>query len=411
VAAERRNGEAGERGLAGITVVEVGNWIAGPAAATVMSDFGATVIKVEPPGGDPYRGLIRIPGMPESDINYPWLLDARNKKSVVLDLKIPEGREILLALAARADVFLTNYQPGLLARLRLTYGDLSPGNPRLIYAALTGYGEAGTEGSKSGFDVNAWWARSGLMDIVRPAGGLPAVSVPGMGDHPSAIALFGAIMLGLFQRERTGRGSRVSTSLMANGAWANSVLIQAMLCRATFVPRPPREETRNALSNLYRCRDGRWFVLTLLREEKEWEPFTRAIGRPDLAGDPHFATTAARHANGPALVKILDVVFAERDWAEWRALLEARDVTFGPMSHLEDLRNDPQMMAAGTFAPLEDAGRPGLRTVMSPIDMAGQTKAPPSRAPELGEHTDEVLRALGHDDAAIQRLRALGVIG
>ena len=398
--------------LDGIKVLDVGTWVAGPAAATVMSDFGAEVIKVEPPGaGDPYRGLARRPGMPQSEHDYCWLLDSRNKKSVALDLKVPEGREVLLALAARADVFLTNLQPDSLARLRLTWEDLAPLNSRLVYASLTGYGEVGAEANKPGFDANAWWARSGLMDLVRSAGASPTVSMPGMGDHPTSLAVFGAVMLALYHRERTGRGSKVSSSLMANGAWANSILIQAMLCGATFLERRPREEARNALANLYQCRDGRWFILTLLSEEKEWERFGRAVDRPDLVADPRFATTAARHANSVALVRVLDETFARKDWAEWRTVLEAHDITFGPVAQLGDLRDDPQMAATETLVALADAGLPGLRTVTSPIHMAGQPKVPPRRAPDVGEHTEEVLRAAGYDDAAIQRLRALGAFG
>src|SRR3990172_5481653 len=351
---------ASGRALDGIKVLEVGSWIAGPAAATIMSDFGAEVIKVEPPGaGDPYRQMPRLPGMPLSEHNYSWLLDSRNKKSLALDVTKPEG---------------------------------------------------GEEATKPGFDVNAWWARSGLMDLVRPAGAQPTSSMPGMGDHPTAVALFGAIALGLYQRERTGRGAKVSTSLMANGAWANSVLIQALLCGATFVERPPREQALNALVILYQCRDGRWFVLTLLTEEKDWERFARGIGRADLIPHARFATMAARHANSPAPVKILDGVFAEKDWAQWQATLEASDIAFEAGVRLQEFRHDRQMAATGTLAPLEGAGIPGLRTVMSPIEVADQTRVPPTRAPDLGEHTDEVLRAAGYDPPAIRPLHHLRVL-
>ena len=397
--------------LAGITVLDVGSWIAGPAAATVMSDFGAEVIKVEPPGGDPYRDFYHVTGAPTSDINYPWLLDARNKKSVVLDLAIPAARDALLVLVARADVFLTNQPPARIERLRLGYEELSAVNPRLVYASLTGYGDEGEEANKLGFDINAWWARSGLMDVVRAPGAPPAGSVPGMGDHPSAMTLFGAIMLALYQRERTGRGAKVSSSLLSNGAWANAILIQAALSGATFVPRPPRERALNALLNLYQCRDGRWFILTLLREEREWGRLARAIGREELLTDARFATMAARHANSTALVKVLDEVFAGKDWLEWRGILEAHRITFGPMARITEPGDDRQMVAAQTIVPLEIPERPGMRTVMSPIQVSGQSKVPPRRAPELGEHTRDVLRSVGYDDAAFQRLRATGALG
>ncbi len=401
----------GSHVLAGITVLDVGSWIAGPAAATVMSDFGADVIKVEPPGGDPYRDFYHVTGAPASDINYPWLLDARNKKSVVLDLAIREARDALLALVARADVFLTNQPPARIERLRLGYGELSAVNPRLVYASLTGYGDEGEEANKLGFDINAWWARSGLMDVVRAPGAPPTGSVPGMGDHPSAMTLFGAIMLALYQRERTGRGAKVSSSLLSNGAWANAILIQAALSGATFVPRPPRERALNALLNLYQCRDGRWFTLTLLREEREWGRLARAIGREELLTDARFATMSARHANSMALVKVLDEVFAGKDWPEWRRILEAHRITFGPMARITEAGDDRQMVAAETIVPLEIPERPGMRTVMSPIQVSGQSKVPPRRAPELGEHTREVLRSVGYDDAALQRLRAAGALG
>ena len=398
--------------LQGIRVLDVGSWIAAPAAATIMSDFGASVIKVEPPGrGDPYRALARRPGMPQSEVDYCWLLDARNKRSLALDLSVPEAREVLYALVERADVFLTNLQPSALARLRLTWEELAARNPRLVYASLTGYGDTGEEADKPGFDSNAWWARSGLMELMRPTGGMPPGSVPGMGDHPTALAMFGAIMMALYQRERTGQGSKVSSSLMANGAWANACYIQAALCGATFVERRPRDQARNALANIYQCRDGRWFMLSLLSEEREWPQLCEAVGRHDLARDPRFATAAARLANSVALVGVLDALFATRDWADWQIALRTQDITFGVVARLGDLARDAQMAATGTLVPFEDAGIPGLRTVMSPIQMTGVEKTRPRRAPSVGEHTDEILGALGYDAAAIARLRARRAIG
>ncbi|HYB42935.1 MAG TPA: CoA transferase [Candidatus Methylomirabilis sp.] len=397
--------------LDGITVIDAGSWIAGPAAATVMADFGAEVIKVEPPGGDSYRNYYQLPGAPRSDLNYAWLLGSRNKKSVVLDLAVPEGREALLALIARADVFVTNQPPARVERFRIRYEDLAEVNPRLVYAALSGYGERGDEANKLGFDVNAWWARSGMMDIVRAPGAPPTGSAAGMGDHPTAMALFGAIMMALYQRERTGRGARVSSSLMANGAWANAIFIQAALCGATFVPRAPRDRPLNPLANLYQCRDGRWFLLTVVREERDWERFARVVGRADLVADARFATPAARRANSAALVAVLDEVFAAKNWAEWREVLSAHPFIFGPVASLGDVVQDHQMSVNEALVPLDHPGRPGLSTIMSPIHMAGESKVPPRPAPEIGEHTEEVLRRAGYDDAAIERLRSTGALG
>lgn len=396
--------------LDGITVLDLASWVAGPAAATMMADWGARVVKIEAPGGDPYRRFSSLPGTPQSDVNYGWVLDARNKQSVVLDLAVPASRPVLEALVRRADVLVTNFAPARLARFRLRWADLEPLNPRLVYASLTGYGDRGPEADKPAYDLNAWWARSGLMDLVRPIDGPPSPSMPGMGDHPTGAALFGAIMLGLYHRERTGRGLSVSTSLLGNGAWSNGILLQALLCGATFLERRPREQARNALANLYRCRDDRWFLLTMLNEDADWPRLLRATERADLGADPRFATTDARRAHPEALVAELDRVFATRDWPDWRARLDAHRVTASPVTRLGELLEDAQIEASGIVRPLADPAHPGLRTVASPIQVAGAEPVPAGPAPALGAHTVTVLRELGLDDAAIGRLRAAGAI-
>ena len=222
-----------EKGIfEGLKVLDCASFIAAPAAATVLSDFGADVIKIEPPGsGDPYRNLPNLPGYPVSQHNFAWMLEARNKRSLALDLSKPDGQAVLHRLAADADVFITNYPPAVCERLGITHAHLAPHNERLIYASFTGYGEKGEEANKPGFDSNAYWARSGLMDLVRAdIDTTPARSIAGMGDHPCAMAFYGAIVTALYKRERTGKGSHVASNLMANGVWAASVLAQAKLC-------------------------------------------------------------------------------------------------------------------------------------------------------------------------------------
>jgi crotonobetainyl-CoA:carnitine CoA-transferase CaiB-like acyl-CoA transferase len=397
--------------LAGLRVLDVGTFIFGPAAATVMADFGADVIKIEHPrGGDPYRYLVHMPPLPACADNYCWLLDGRGKRSVALDLKAEDGRAVLLRLVRDADVFVTNFHPSVVEALGIADGDLRPLNPRLVYAHATGYGETGPEVEKPGYDATAWWARSGLMDVVRVKDGEPGTPVPGMGDHPSAMALFGAIMLALYQRERTGRGVKVSSSLMANGVWANAVYAQAMLCGSEPYRHISHIDTPNAVVNAYATRDRRWLLLLLIQEDKDWERFARAVERPDLLGDPRFAAKDARRAHARDLAVILDAVFAAKDFAEWRAILDRHAVTFGVISRLEDLPDDPQMRATGVFVDLDDPSGRRLRTVSSPIWVAGHPKVAPRRAPEIGEHTAEVLGALGYDAATIEALRARGVI-
>jgi crotonobetainyl-CoA:carnitine CoA-transferase CaiB-like acyl-CoA transferase len=399
-----------QRLLEGVRVLDAASFIAGPVATTVMADFGADVIKIEPPDGDGYRQSFRSPGNPSSPHNYPWIVDNRSKRAIALDLRDEAGRAVLARLVSRADVFVTNLPLDARRRLRVTWEDLAPLNRRLVYASVTAYGETGPEAGKPGFDSTALWARTGLMDLVKPAPDAPpARSLPGMGDHPTGMALFGAIMAALYQRERTGTGTMVSTSLMANGLWWNAIQVQAMLSGARFMPRPPREEATNALANLYRCRDGHWFLLVMGPGERRWETFTACIGRPDLTDDPRFSTKAARHAHARQLIAILDEVFAAREWAEWRAILDAHDIAFGVVATLDDIPRDRQMMESRALVPIDDPRAGATLTVSSPIEISGQDKAPPRLAPAVGEHTVEVLEEEGYAREEIERLLASGV--
>ena len=393
----------------GLKVLDCASFIAAPAAATVMSDFGAEVIKIEPPGtGDPYRLLPKLPGYPVSEHNFAWLLEARNKRSLALDLSKPEGREVLYRLAVEADVFITNFPPGVRKRLGITYEEIKPNNPRLIYASFTGYGEKGAEADKPGFDSNAYWARSGLMDLVRAdENTTPARSVPGMGDHPCAMALYGAIVTALYKRERTGEGSHVSSNLMANGLWAASVLAQAKLCGAEFQERRPRERALNAVTNHYRCKDDRWLILSLLNEERQWPALARCLGREDLINDIRFATKADRHARSIELIAIFDQVFATRDLAEWRRLLDGNGLVFGVVNILDDISTDAQMIENDVLVPFENDT---MLTINSPIWVDGSNKVKPRRAPDVGEHSEEILREAGYDEAAIRNLKASGAV-
>ncbi len=401
------------RVLEGIRVLDIGTFVFGPAAATVLSDFGAEVIKVENPrGGDPYRHLVKLPPMPACEQNYCWILDGRNKRSLALDLKQPDGRKVLLDLVRVSDVFVTNHHPSVLADLGLRFEDLAPLNERLVYAHAAGYGTEGDEAEKPGFDMTAWWARSGLMDAVRgPGDSAPALSTAGMGDHPSAMSLFGAIMLALYRRERTGRGGLASTSLMANGAWSNSCLLQGMLCGSEPFRPIDYQTPPNALVNQYATGDGRWLILVLVQEARDWEPLCRAIGRPELVADPRFAEQAARRKYAPELAGILRSVFETRSLDEWRRILDAHDVTFGIVARLEDLPSDPALEANGVIVPIADPRANGTRTISSPIELSDEEKVPASLAPELGEHSDEVLGSLlGYSAEQIERLRNAGIV-
>ena len=395
--------------LEGIRVLDAASFIAGPVATTVMADFGADVIKIEPPGGDTYR--LRNTGYPASAYNFPWIVDNRNKRGVAIDLRTAEGQDVLHRLVRGADVFVTNVPLDGRARLRVRYEDLAPLNVRLIYASVTAYGERGPEASRPGFDSTALWARTGLMDLVRPSpDAAPSRSLPGMGDHPTGMSLFGAIMAALYQRERTGRGTMVSTSLMANGLWWNAIQVQGILCGARTVVRPPREQSVSALANLYRCRDGRWFLMSLTADERRWPDLAACVERADLVADPRFASIESRRANARALIAILDEVFAKKDWAEWRGVLERSGIAFGVVGTLDDILGDRQMIDSGALVPIDDPRAGARLTVSSPIEIDGQDKTTPTLAPGVGEHTTEVLREAGFADSEIQRLLQTRVV-
>jgi formyl-CoA transferase len=393
----------------GLKVLDCASFIAAPAAATVLSDFGADVIKIEPPGsGDPYRNLPNLPGYPASEHNFAWLLENRNKRGLALDLSRPEGQAVLHKLAGEADVFITNYPPQVRLKLGITYDHLAPQNERLIYASFTGYGEKGEEANKPGFDSNAYWARSGLMDLVRAdEDTTPARSVAGMGDHPCAMAFYSAIVTALYQRERTGKGSHVASNLMANGIWAASVLAQAKLCGAKFAKRRPREQALNAVTNHYKCKDGRWIILSLLNEDRQWPTLARCMGREDMITDVRFATKAGRHSRSLELIKVFDEIFATKDLAEWRKILDGNGLVFGVVGILDDIPHDRQMIENEVLVPFENDT---MLTVNSPIFIDGARKVQPRKPPGLGEHSDQILREAGYDEASIRKLRASGAV-
>ncbi len=389
-----------------LLVIDCASFIAGPAAATILSDFGARVIKIEPPGiGDSYRNLFRLRGTPD-DIDYFWALDARNKESLALDLKLPEARAVLEALIAKADVFITNFPFPVRERLGLRAADLLHLNERLIYASLTPYGEQGPERDRTGFDTTAWWARSGLMDMVRATGDLePAFSMPGMGDHPTAMAMYAAIVTALYRRQETGKGGEVTTSLMANGLWSNSCQVQAALCGYEMVQRGPRGQ-RGGYNEVYRSGDDREFILTTTNPVRDWPLLAKALGHEEWISDPRFETLEQRAVNAQALVATLDAVFAADSFEAWHAKMIDGGVTFGIVGQMDDHLVDDQIEANGFFTEFEDGF--GLRTVDSPFYVSGTDKVTPRMAPGIGQHTEALLKEFGLGDAEIAALTADG---
>ncbi|MEE1805696.1 CaiB/BaiF CoA transferase family protein [Streptomyces sp. BE133] len=399
--------------LEGLHVVDLASFIAGPAAATVLGDFGADVVKVEAPHvGDTYRALSRMPPNPRVEgVNYPWQLDNRNKRSIALNLKSPGARPVVERLVGWADVLVTNFPPRTRAELGMEYDDLASLNPRLIYADVTGFGEVGPDAHLPGFDVTAFWARSGLMDVTRERGAPPMMNAFGSGDHPTAITLFAGIMTALYRREKTGQGARVTASLIAEGAWAVGMWLQAVLVGGR-APRPvDRSDPPNALANVYRTADDRWLLLAFANEDKQVPLFLEAIGHPEAARNPHYADTPSRRAHSAEIVAVLDKTFASRPLAEWREVLDSAGLTYGVVQTIEECAHDPQLVANRILVPIDDGSAEPHLTIDSPVRLDQEQKVRPRPAPDLGEHTESVLRDLGYDDAGIEALRKAQAIG
>jgi formyl-CoA transferase len=394
--------------FSGLKVVEIASFIAAPAAATMLSDFGADVIKVEPPGlGDPQRLLSSVPPSPAAPGNYSWHLANRNKRGVSVDLKSEAGTEILKRLVEWADVVITNFPHGTREALHLGYEEVSGWNPRVIYADITGFGDAGPDARLPGFDLTAFWSRSGLLASTRDAGAPPTSPPWGSGDYTTATAIYAAITTALYHRERTGRGANVGTSLLATGVWATGTLVSAALAGGKPYELHDRTAPVNAMTNPYQSGDGRWIMLA--SRQSAWPALANAIGRSDLLSDPRFSDAEAFGQHTAELADLLDAEFKSQPLAHWKEALDAARIPYGVIQTPEEAAADPQLRAADIVVPIEGA-RDLDYTVNNPITLRGLARVPSRRAPEHGEHNDEVLAQLGFSVDDIAQLREQKVI-
>jgi len=393
----------------GLKVLDVGTWIAAPVAATMLADYGADVIKIEQPGlGDGYRNFAASVGLAGTDANYTWHLDARSRRSLALNLKTEQGMAILQRMVADCDVYVTNQPLSMRRALSLTYEDLAPLNERMVYASLTAYGEEGPERDVEGFDMVAYWARSGLMENVRATGAAPTLALPGMGDHPTGVAMYANIVTALLRREKTGKGSHVHTSLLANGLWSASCVVQSGLAGGDLSDYPARR-ARAYASVPYETADGRWLVFTMVRTQEALDSLFVIAGIPELLTDERFATPEARAANGELIVEQMAKRLKTRTAEAWMEDFRTAGVPGFVAATIESLQTDEQVRVNDMLldAP-EGMGMDQL--VDHPLNQEGLPRKPLSRAPELGEHSREVLAELGLSDAQIDQLAADGVI-
>ena len=395
--------------MEGVKVVELGQWVAGPAAAAVLGDWGADVLKIEPPDGDPFRGLLSAISEGTSP---PFELDNRNKRSMGLNLAVEEGRGIAARLVAEADVFVTNARLGALARAGLDYETVAAANPRLVYAHVTGYGREGDAGDRAAYDVGAFWSRAGVAASLAPEGDPLPYQRGGMGDHMAGLAAAGAVSAALFARERTGEGQLVSVSLLRIGlymlGWDISMSLRLGLPTTPIsVAAPP-----NPLISAYEAGDGRRFWLLGLQGDRHWPDVLRAVGRPEWAVDERYASLIARFQNATELVRELNEIFAARPLAEWGPIFDREDVWWAPVQHAHETVDDPVARAAGGFVPVPagDGAGETVDMVASPVDFGGTPWAARSMAPEFAQHTEEVLLELGYDWDRIIELKDLGAV-
>ncbi len=395
--------------LEGIKVVELGLWVAGPAAAGTLCDWGAAVIKIEPPQGDPFRGLFASALGSPLAINPPFEMDNRGKRSVALNLASEEGRAIARRLVDDADVFVTNMRPRVLEEFGFTYEALKTTNPRLVYCQVTGYGAESEDKDRAAYDVGAFWSRAGVVGALMPAGADPPQQRGGMGDHMTANAAVGAICAALFACERSGAGQKVNVSLIRMGAYMVSWDISLALRFGMPIEPYDRLHAINPIINCYKSGDGRWFWLLLLQADRHWTDLCRAIGREDLVADVRFADITKRRENGPALVGELDGVFAAKTMAKWAEAFDAHDVWWAPVNSIFDVVTDPAARDAGVFVEVPGPDGP-VKLVATPADFSQTAWQAQGLPPELGQHTEEVLLELGYDWEQIVGLKERGAI-
>ena len=394
----------------GLRVVDAATVIAAPAAAMMLADFGADVIKVERPGqGDMLRSLSPVAPPHEAGNGWFWQMDARNKRSLTLDLKTEQGMEVMRRLIATCDVFITNQPYDSREAMQLTYEDLKPSNPKMIYASLTAYGEQGAERNRKSFDQLAYWARSGLMDLMRERGTTPTQGLPGMGDHPTGVALYAGIVTALLRREQTGEGGLVHTSLLANGLWSASGIAGAVVAGGDM-ENYRTSHLRSAMMRIYQASDGRWLQLNMVRNDDLLTRLFMAMDAAHILADERFATPRDMWLNRGELGDAIAEIIATRTSDEWLDAFETLDVPVNRVALVEDTATDAQIFANRMAVRPEGDDTELPQVLTHPVKATSTPPVSPRRAPRLGEHSAEILAELDYDAQAIRAMAAEGVI-
>ncbi len=392
------------RPLEGVRVIEVAGWMAAPGAAAMMADLGADVVKVEPLRGDPVRGVIRQPDV-DPPLDAPFQMDNRGKRGIAVALDRPEGQELVRRLCDGADVFLNNLLGRRQAKFGLDPETLLARNAGLVHATLTGYGLDGPDADRPGFDITTFFGRGGITHAITEPGEQAPRARPAQGDHAAALAMLAAVLAALRLVERTGQGQVVDVNLLATAAWTMSTDLSSTLVDGQDPPVLGRRGRRHALQESFRTADDRW-ILLFMPEPHWWPKFCAVVERPEWVEDPRLATFGARFENMPLVTDLMDEVLGARTLAEWGALFDAARLTWGPAATVSEVAADAHSAAVGTFPEVQHPSYGAFRTVAAPMRLRGQDLNPRGPAPDLGQHTREVLSELGLTGAELDALVA-----
>lgn len=396
--------------LDGLKVIELASYIAAPSSAGILADWGADVVKVEAIGGDAMRKSFVGISRKKLEGNPVFAVDNRNKRGICVNIRSEEGAAIIRRLVKDADVFITNIRPGALRRAGVDYDQIRKENPRLIYASVTGYGLQGDEQDRPGFDMAAFWARSGMARLMAPKGQEPVPLRTAIGDHVTGVTTVAGILAALHNRDRTGEGSLVEASLLRSGIYAMSSDMATTLHFGRIASTQPRETTMEPLRNFYRTADDKWVMLLPRANKDDFTAICKAVGRPDIRTDERFQTPLGRRENAPELVGLLDEAFEARTLDEWKVRLDEADLVWAPVQHPTDVADDPQAAATGAFVDIPEPDGSTMRNVASPVRFNGENERPRRPVPEAGEHTAEVLKEHGFSDADVEHFRKSGAI-
>jgi crotonobetainyl-CoA:carnitine CoA-transferase CaiB-like acyl-CoA transferase len=397
--------------LKDLKIIDMGHFVAVPAAGALFADWGADVLKIEPIDGDAQRGHKSLMALltGSDEVNWRFEVHNRNKRSLALDLKKKAGTDILYKLIEKADVFMTNYEMAAIKKLKLNYENLCKINPRIIYAFLTGYGTIGPDKDERGFDFAAAWARSGIQHLIGEPGCAPPQQRGGMMDRTVGTHMVAGILAALFHREKTGQGQEVEFSLYHSGVWTLAADLQVVL-GGQLLTQNDRTKAPNPLWNNYQTREGRWLQMAMLQADLSWPDFCLAIERPDLEKDPRFHTLEKRGEHCEELIRILDEIFASKDRKGWERRLKENHCIFGRIETPEEVINDPQAMVNGFFAEIEHPAAGLVKYITTPVKFRQNPASVRTPSPEIGQHTEEILLELGYSWDELAVLKEQGVI-